>query len=195
MDMWCSVESLVYGTPHRHRHAPNVARPRNGYCQKGNQLTAGFIQRPMSRSVSACQPTSRPSAWQHLHTGTGNPRHPGCPTTNWLIMRAREEWDRSLCKNQAFAILHRMQTGRSALIKKDGGEMLVAIALDRPLADAQALVSDPQKLIEIILKIIRDGFHALFFLQKKLLLLYRKIMPMKALLVCDGSCLRLIFVR
>ena len=60
-----------------------------------------------------------------------------------------------------------MQTGRSALIKKDGGEMLVAIALDRPLADAQALVSDPQKLIEIILKIIRDGFYALFFLQKK----------------------------
>jgi hypothetical protein len=34
--------------------------------------------------------------------------------------------------------------------------MLVAIALDRPLADAQALVSDPQKLIEVILKIIQD---------------------------------------
>jgi hypothetical protein len=40
-----------------------------------------------------------------------------------------------------------MQTGRSALIKKDGGEMLVAIALDRLLADAQALVGDPQKLV------------------------------------------------
>ena len=67
-----------------------------------------------------------------------------------------EEWQRSICENQAFAILHRMQTGRSALIKKDGGEMLVAIALDRPLADAQALVGDPQKLVAEILQIIQD---------------------------------------
>ena len=49
-----------------------------------------------------------------------------------------------------------MQTGRSALIKKDGGEMLVAIALDRLLADAQALVGDPQKLVAEILQIIQD---------------------------------------
>ena len=34
--------------------------------------------------------------------------------------------------------------------------MLVAIALDRPLADAQALVGDPQKLVAEILQIIKD---------------------------------------
>ena len=34
--------------------------------------------------------------------------------------------------------------------------MLVAIALDRPLADAQALVGDPQKLVAEILQIIQD---------------------------------------
>ena len=39
------------------------------------------------------------------------------------------------------AILEQMQTGRPALIKKDGGEMLIAIVLDRPLAEAQALVN------------------------------------------------------
>ena len=49
-----------------------------------------------------------------------------------------------------------MQTGRSAVIKKDGCEMLVAMALDRRLADAQALVHEPSKLIEEILQIIQD---------------------------------------
>ena len=34
--------------------------------------------------------------------------------------------------------------------------MLVAMALDRPLADAQALVRDPPKLIEEILQIMQD---------------------------------------
>ena len=35
-----------------------------------------------------------------------------------------------------------MQAGRPALIQKDGGEMLIAIVLDRPLAEAKALVDD-----------------------------------------------------
>ena len=36
-----------------------------------------------------------------------------------------------------------MQAGRPALIKKDNGEMLIAIVLDRPLAEAKALVEAP----------------------------------------------------
>ena len=36
-----------------------------------------------------------------------------------------------------------MQAGRPALIQKDGGEMLIAIDLDRPLAEAKALADDP----------------------------------------------------
>jgi len=43
----------------------------------------------------------------------------------------------------AVAILAQMQAGRPALIQKDGGEMLIAIVLDRPLAEAKALVDDP----------------------------------------------------
>ena len=38
------------------------------------------------------------------------------------------------------------QEGRQELIKKDGGEMLVSIVLDRPLAEAKALVNDPDRL-------------------------------------------------
>jgi len=49
-----------------------------------------------------------------------------------------------------------MQTGRSPIIKKDGGEMLVAMVLDRPLADAQSLVHNPIKFVEEILQIIDD---------------------------------------
>ena len=42
------------------------------------------------------------------------------------------------------SLLHQAQKGRQELIKKDGGEMLVSIVLDRPLADseAKALVND-----------------------------------------------------
>ena len=54
-----------------------------------------------------------------------------------------EKWERTLCENKAVAILAEMQAGRPALIQKDGGEMLIAIVLDRPLAEAKALVNDP----------------------------------------------------
>ena len=58
------------------------------------------------------------------------------PQTASLAQRAIEEWERNLCENKAVAILEQMQAGRPALIKKDGGEMLIAIVLDRPLAEA-----------------------------------------------------------
>ena len=38
-----------------------------------------------------------------------------------------EEWERNLCENKAVAILERMQAGRPAPIKKDGGEMLLPL--------------------------------------------------------------------
>jgi len=57
--------------------------------------------------------------------------------------RAVEEWERNVCENKAVAILNKMQEGKTTLIKKDGGEMLIAIVLDKPLSEAQALVHDP----------------------------------------------------
>jgi len=65
------------------------------------------------------------------------------PQTSTIAQRALEEWERTLCENKAVAILEQMQAGRPALIQKDGGEMLIAIVLDRPLAEAKAPVDDP----------------------------------------------------
>ena len=67
----------------------------------------------------------------------------GPPQTDTLAQRALEEWERTLCENKAVAILAEVQAGRPTLIQKDGGEMLIAIVLDRPLAEAKALVDDP----------------------------------------------------
>ena len=52
----------------------------------------------------------------------------------------------SICAMTAVAILNKMQAGKTALIKKDGEEMLLAIVLDKPLA-AQTLVNDPDAFI------------------------------------------------
>jgi len=49
-----------------------------------------------------------------------------------------------------------MQAGRPALIKKDGGEMLIAIVLDRPLAEAQELVNTPGAFIQALTTTIQD---------------------------------------
>jgi hypothetical protein len=54
------------------------------------------------------------------------------------------------------AILEQMQAGRPALIKKDGGEMLIAIVLDRPLAEAQELVNTPGAFIQALTTTIQD---------------------------------------
>ena len=57
---------------------------------------------------------------------------------HWL----RELWKNGNApyENKAVAILEQMQSGGPALIQKDGGEMLIAMVLDRPLAEAKSLV-------------------------------------------------------
>ena len=52
--------------------------------------------------------------------------------------------------------MERMQAGRPALIKKDVGEMLIAIVLDRPLAEAKALVEAPNAFVQAITRIMQD---------------------------------------
>ena len=59
-----------------------------------------------------------------------------------------------MCENKAVAILNKMQEGKTALIKKDGGEMLIAIVLDKPLSEA--LVDDPDAFVLEITKIIQN---------------------------------------
>ena len=76
------------------------------------------------------------------------------PQTGTLAQRALEEWERTLCENKAVAILEQMQAGR--LIQKDGGEMLIAIVLDMPLADAKALVDDPAAFTQETTRILLE---------------------------------------
>ena len=78
------------------------------------------------------------------------------PETGSPAQRAIEEWERNLCENKAVAILEQMQAGRPAVIKKDGGEMLIALVLDRPLAEAKALVDAPDAFIQAITRIMQD---------------------------------------
>ena len=51
-------------------------------------------------------------------------------------------------------MLHQAQEGRQELIKKDGGEMLVSIVLDRPLAETKALMKDSDRLISEISRLL-----------------------------------------
>ena len=124
--------------------------------QVTNSQAVTYNDQRRAATAAANQPAARlPESTFLQALGTPDIRT-APPQTGSLALRAMEEWERSICENQAFAILHRMQTGRSTLIKKDGGEMLVAMALDRPLADAEALVRDPHKLVAEILQIIQD---------------------------------------
>ena len=63
---------------------------------------------------------------------------------------------RKVCENKTVAILNKMQQGKTTLIKKDGGEMLIAIVLDKPLSEAQALVDNPDAFMLEITKIIQN---------------------------------------
>ena len=49
-----------------------------------------------------------------------------------------------------------MQAGRPALIQKDGGKMLIAIVLNRPLADAKALADDPAAFSQEMTRILLE---------------------------------------
>ena len=88
-----------------------------------------------------------------IHQGT--PGIQAVPAqTSSLALRAKEDWERSICENKAVAILNQMQAGKKALIEKDGGEMLIAVVLDRPLAEAQTLVENTDAFMTAITKIL-----------------------------------------
>ena len=78
----------------------------------------------------------------------GRPNRGNTPPQNATLMqRAVEEWERTVCENKAVAILDKLQEGRPALIQQNGGTMLIAIVLHRPLPEAQALVDNPHEFL------------------------------------------------
>ena len=87
----------------------------------------------------------------------GRPSREQAPPQNAaLTRRALEEWERTICENKAVAILERLQEGRPALFQQDGGAMLIAMVLDRPLKDAQALVEQPLQFLQEIKRVLDD---------------------------------------
>jgi len=54
------------------------------------------------------------------------------------------------------AILADVQASRPTIIHKDGGEMLIAIVLDRLLAEAKALVDKPAAFTREMTRILRE---------------------------------------
>ena len=67
------------------------------------------------------------------------------PDSQFLQLRVRYHLELQKSGKDAFARI-RLSLCRQELIKKDGGEMLVSIVLDRSLAEAKALVNDPDRL-------------------------------------------------
>ena len=83
--------------------------------------------------------------------------HPACPNKkpNHLqnsFLRRTQFWVRKTFSKPASL----KRASLAALIKKDGGEMLIAIVLDRPLAEAKALVEAPNAFIQAITRIMQD---------------------------------------
>ena len=106
--------------------------------------------RRIAAFVSALPPPSAPESPFFLTLGT--PAQQQCPPLNsTLAQRTKEEWARTLCENKAVAIIQGMQEGKPALIPKECEEILIAIVLDRPLAEAQRLVDDPERFFNEIL--------------------------------------------
>ena len=126
------------------------------------RLTRGPAGIDTTGNLSATQSDAIPTEPRgHLGTPAA---HKAPPQTGTLAQRALEEWERTLCENKAVAILAQMQAARPALIQKDGGEMLTAIVLDRPLAEAKALVDDPAAFTREMTRIlIAKQSHPLIF--------------------------------
>ena len=135
------MEQKVHGTGYTLRQLWADSEPAIGQKSSPYEVRDGDI----SRAVAAI--TNLPSSTlpdSPFIRALGTPAAQNAPPqTGILAQRALEEWERTLCENKAVAILAQMQAGWPALIQKDGGEMLIAIVLDRPLAEAKALVDDP----------------------------------------------------
>ena len=64
-----------------------------------------------------------------------------------------------VCENKAVAVLDQLQEGRPALIQ-EGGAMLIAIVLDKPLPEAQSLVDNPKAFLQEITQVLADKAEA-----------------------------------
>ena len=128
-----SVEPKIHGTEDRIHTAATLGWLRAGHLAEifpSYEVKDGDIRRAVAAIADLPSSTLPDSPFIRI----GDASSPKCPPqTGTLAQRALEEWERTLCENKEVAILAQMQAGRPALIQKDGGEMLIAIVLDRHL--------------------------------------------------------------
>ena len=128
--MWCSVESLVHGTPYR-QIAPNVQDHKTDIAKKvTTSQPVSYNDQCCAASAAANQPAARLSDSTFVRALKTPDIQAARLQTSSLALRAREEWTEVL------------------------GEMLVAIALDRPLAHRRLQAT--RKADRSCLKIIQD---------------------------------------
>ena len=118
------------------------------------EIKANDIRRAVGWIVTLPQ-ASTPESPFFRTLGTPAQQHV-LPLNSTLAQRAMEEWERTLCENKAVAILQQMQEGRPALIPKECEEILIAIVLDKPLAEAKDLVEDPERFFDDIVNALSE---------------------------------------
>ena len=111
--------------------------------------------RQMVREIQHLDPANPPdNLFMHC---LGRPQRDQAPPQNAeLTRRALEEWERTICENKAIALLEQIQEGRPPLFQKEGGSMLIAMVLDRPLSEAQELVDQPHLFLQEIQQVLDD---------------------------------------
>ena len=102
------------------------------------QLHGHYISTVLSNkdASSVARKPAAPSTRQCVPSNIGHGRCLQCTSADRFIVTEGRRGMGVYLRKQAFSILNR--EGRPELIKKDGGEMLVSIVLDRPLDDAKA---------------------------------------------------------
>ena len=147
---------MVYGAQDRFHSAPIMDGVGLSHqkTSRSNEIRDDDIRRVASVVANLPTPSLPDSPFLNALGTPGVQAVP--PQTSSLALRAKEDWERSICENKAVAILNQMQAGKKALIKKDGGEMLIAIVVEKPLTEAQALAQDSEAFMKAITRIMQS---------------------------------------
>ena len=157
----CGMESTVHGAKTWIHTGTKLWEDSEPTISKKTTTSYEIQTNDVLRAVAAIQNFSSPTPpdspfLRALGTTAALRAPPQTDTLAALAQRALEEWERTLCENKAVAILADVQAGRPTIIHKDGGEMLIAIVLDRPLAEAKALIDDPAAFTREMTRILRE---------------------------------------
>ena len=153
----CRNTNWATRTPTQDTPYNNCGMPQNITSAERRPVPGKSPRKQYSKWSGNCNTSHEPAHPITSSYSVGRPQREQAPPQNAaLTRRALEEWERTLCENKAVAILEKLQEGRPALFQKDGGAMLIAIVLDRPLQEAQDLVDQPLQFLQEIKRVLDD---------------------------------------